>query len=267
MRRKKKIIVVGYPKSGNTWLTRLTAELMDCPVKGFLYERDNPEISIEGLDRISDYECYKSHHQYSELWRIDRNNAKIIYVVRDPRDIVLSGTNFFYNLELVKIPKIRIKYFGIGIQIINEYFKRWIGSGLMKKRMINAVLNGDERVHHWCRISWKNHLSPYMKENSILVVKYEDLLSDPFKESKKILQFMGVKKKDKEIESAIKNQSFEIVKKKFLTNRQLNQARFLRKGLAQQWEKEFLASEKKVFLERLAPELKALGYNLHDVLK
>ena len=37
----KKIIIVGYPKSGNTWLTRLTADLVGCPVEGFLY---NPNI-------------------------------------------------------------------------------------------------------------------------------------------------------------------------------------------------------------------------------
>ncbi len=67
MDEKKKVIIVGYPKSGNTWITRLTAELLNCPVKGFLYEKDNNEIAIEGLNRTSIYECYKSHHQYNEL--------------------------------------------------------------------------------------------------------------------------------------------------------------------------------------------------------
>ena len=30
------VYVVGYPKSGCTWLTRLVAELLGCPVSGFL---------------------------------------------------------------------------------------------------------------------------------------------------------------------------------------------------------------------------------------
>ena len=32
---KRRMLVVGYPKSGNTWLTRLAAELLGAPVKDF----------------------------------------------------------------------------------------------------------------------------------------------------------------------------------------------------------------------------------------
>lgn len=32
----ERIIIVGYPKSGNTWLTRLVAQICNSPVAGFL---------------------------------------------------------------------------------------------------------------------------------------------------------------------------------------------------------------------------------------
>ena len=86
----KKIIIAGYPKSGNTWLSRLTANLVGCPVEGFLYNPNNVEIAIEGTERVSDYRVYKSHHQLSELTKEDIQNSKIIYVVRDPRDVLCS---------------------------------------------------------------------------------------------------------------------------------------------------------------------------------
>ena len=57
--KKKKVVVVGYPKSGCTWLVRLVAELIQCPVTGFWGEPDNPEIAIEGTERKSDFEFSK----------------------------------------------------------------------------------------------------------------------------------------------------------------------------------------------------------------
>lgn len=32
----KRIIVTGYPKSGNEWVSRLIAAVVGCPVSGFL---------------------------------------------------------------------------------------------------------------------------------------------------------------------------------------------------------------------------------------
>jgi len=54
---EKRILVVGYPKSGNTWLTKLVAALVDCPSKGYLEQDERIEISQEGLNRNSNYEC------------------------------------------------------------------------------------------------------------------------------------------------------------------------------------------------------------------
>lgn len=88
------IIIVGYPNSGNTWVTRLVAELVGCPVVGFLGS-DHNEIAIEGLQRKLPFQCFKSHHQLHELRDIKTNTKIIIYVVREPRDICISGSKYF----------------------------------------------------------------------------------------------------------------------------------------------------------------------------
>ncbi len=69
------IIVAGYPKSGNTWVTRLVAELVGCPVVGFL-NSNHDEIAREGLNRKSDYQCFKSHHQLKEIRTIQNNTNR-----------------------------------------------------------------------------------------------------------------------------------------------------------------------------------------------
>src|SRR6185436_11037023 len=84
---KRRVLVVGYPKSGNTWLTRLTAELLGAPVKGFWKEPHNDDVAIEGQGRLSDIEVFKGHHSYGAMRR-DFSLADVVYVVRD---VAISG--------------------------------------------------------------------------------------------------------------------------------------------------------------------------------
>jgi len=58
---KRRILICGYPKSGNTWLTRLVAELVGCPVSG-LWMCTKNTTDNKGQTRISEYECFKAHH-------------------------------------------------------------------------------------------------------------------------------------------------------------------------------------------------------------
>ena len=258
----KKIIIVGYPKSGNTWLTRLTAELVQCPVKGFLYDPANPELAIEGLDRKSKFECYKSHHQHHELSKDDHNSSKIIYIIRDPRDVAISGWNHFYRFKYFR----RLKNSGGLLQFlylfINHFEKKYIGMKNMKQKMNKAVLHGNSDIHYWCRISWKAHLQPYLKDSNILKLKYEDVLSHPAQESQKILEFLGLKRDELFIESAIKNQSFTKRKEEFKNLKKKGQVKFLRKGKSEQWRTRFSEKDNTIFVYELHKELKFLGYPL-----
>lgn len=261
----EKIIITGYPKSGNTWLSRLTANLVDCPVEGFLYNPNNVEIAIEGTERVSDYRVYKSHHQLSELTKEDIQNAKIIYVVRDPRDVSISGRNYFdfgkplfgnvkwYDWSLKNFfPKL-LSIIKTKINII--YLRK-------RERMNNAVLYGDNNVQHWCRISWKTHLKPYFDDENVLKVKYESLLSDPLTESKRILNFIGIEKDEAKINEDIYNQSFEKKKNKFKEEKQLGKANFMRKGENEQWKTLFSRKENFSFVKELKKELIDLGYDI-----
>lgn len=259
---KKKIIITGYPKSGNTWITRLIAELVGCPVVGFWNSSHN-EIAIEGQNRISDYECYKSHHTYDELIRIGSPFFKIIYVVRDPRDIVFSGLNYFYNIN----PPFNLNSGFASIssikKSINLFYRAYIGKSKMKKKMIEAVLYGNSEVHYWCRNSWEFHVNQFIENPNILIVKYEDCLLDTKVESRRILQYLEIDQSDAYIDKAIYNQSFNVVKKKFFQKGLKNQINFMRSGKSSYWTKKLTSNEKLKFKKELSIIGSKLDYDFN----
>ncbi|WP_337014688.1 sulfotransferase [Leclercia sp. AS011] len=86
-------------------------------------------------------------------------NARIISVRRDPRDIAIS--NYFTDYAA--------KHGGMGF----AYDLQWIGEQLADHNLM---------MHHW------NQLFP----GDILEVRYEDVVSDPEREARRMLDYVGV---------------------------------------------------------------------------
>ena len=254
----QKIIICGYPKSGNTWLTRLTAELANCPVKGFLYS-DHTEIAEEGKERLSQFECYKSHHQWHEIKQDDLTNSKIIYIVRDPRDIVLSGSSYFQR-NFWKLDLTRSKPIILLQKSINKLYRIFIGNKKWENEMIKAILDGNAYVHNWCRISWKTHLTPFLNSDKVLLLKYEDLLATPYTEAEKIIHYLDIKMSPEQLKIGVDKQSFKSLKEKYKKEGDKNNNKFLRKGTSQQWKTKFNSKTKELFIESINQELVQLNY-------
>lgn len=233
MPNKKNIIIVGYPKSGTTWLSKLVAELINCPLKGNWGFSNINDGFTEGDHRISNYNCYKSHHSFNQISKVEEKEIhKIIYIIRDPRDVVISGLHFFnFSSKFNKI-------------IPNQY---------KKKKMINAILNGDKKINDWLSLSWEKHVSSYFDKN-ILFLKYEDLLDSPLTECKKIFNYIdNIEISKKEVLQSIKKQSFNTIKAK-------KEVHNLRIGSKQYWKKEFTKNEKILFINSLKTILHKFEY-------
>ena len=159
--------LVSYPKSGNTWTRFLVANLV--------YPTKNPDFSnINEL--IPDPEALtKRHlkvlprprilksHQY-----FDPRYERVIYIVRDPRDVVLSEYHF------------QIKRSVIGEDFpLAEFVTRFLTNQLGQ-----PYGNWYENVGSWC-FTRRNH-------PGFLLVRYEELQSQPVPEMAKIAKFLGV---------------------------------------------------------------------------
>lgn len=86
---KECIWVVGSPRSGNNWLVRLVAEALDSPATGMPNQK--APTSQEGLDRPGDYRVIHEHIPY----RTRGMENKVIYVYRDPRDVMTSAMHYW----------------------------------------------------------------------------------------------------------------------------------------------------------------------------
>jgi hypothetical protein len=255
----KKIVVVGYPKSGCTWATRLVAELVGCPVAGF-WQSDKKEIAVEGEHRVSDFRCYKSHHQLGELGLQPNDpDAWLIYILRDPRDIAISAANYF---QFDRFPRLAALFHGVrrGEKLYRHtLYPLLVSQNYRLERMTEALLHGSAEVHNWCRVSWSEHWRPYERAG-VPIIRYEDLLVTPEEQSARILRHLRIECSPAAIAAAVENQSFERKKEALLHSGETGRAKFLRVGKSGQWREKLPQDLQARFAKELGDELAAWHY-------
>jgi sulfotransferase family protein len=180
--------LVSFPRSGNTWTRFLVCNLInpDDPV-GFaqLESRipeiyDTPDRHLRAFPRpriIKSHECF------------DPRYKKIIYIVRDPRDVFLS----YYEFQL-------------------------------KRRVISDECSMEQFLPYFMESkfepntgSWRDHVVSWIAtrsgQKSFLLLRYEEMLADPHKESTKIASFLGLDSSPERIARAVALSSADRMRK------------------------------------------------------
>lgn len=166
LRKHKDVVVVSFPKTGRTWLK----VILDKLGLYFLYTHDE----TPNASRVS-------YRELSKDKSVFRNN-KVIFLVRDPRDAVVS--NYFQAKN-------------------REYCYKGTLSDFIRDEK-----HGIEKILHFY-----NNWYEQKQVKNILILTYEDLRKNTKKEIKRILGFIGDKKSDNKIENAISFASFDNMKK------------------------------------------------------
>lgn len=179
------VFFVSYPKSGNTWVRFLIANLV--------YPEKNPDfsnidallpdpegMSKRNLEQVPRPRILKSHLAFQPRFR------NVIYVVRDPRDVVLSSYHF-------------------------DIKRRAIPEGYSLQEFVARFLAGDLNEHNPRYGTWRENVASWFyarrDDPRFLLVRYESLQSRSLEEVRRIAEFLGIQADTERLGRAIEQSS------------------------------------------------------------
>lgn len=175
--------VVSYPRSGNTWTRFLIANLVhaDKEVSFTNIEKLIPDTSSQSnraLKATPRPRIIKTHEYF------DHRYPRIIYIVRDPRDVVLS----YYDFQR--------KY----MQIDDDY---------SLEKYVNDFVTGKLISIGWG--TWGENVASWMytrgKRPNFLLLRYEDMIRDTAFELARVAKFLGIDPAPARLRHAIEQSS------------------------------------------------------------
>lgn len=160
------VFLTSYPRSGNTWTRFLVGNLVHQQeaVTFLNVERLVPDMykhSDRTLRNLQRPRILKSHECFDPRYK------RIIYIVRDPRDVAVSN----YHWEMKQRSMVEA-------YPIEKFVPRWM----------DAV--------YWGRLgSWSDHVTSWLStrgdHSGFLLLRYEDLLADAKPELAKVARLFG----------------------------------------------------------------------------
>lgn len=237
------LFLVSYPKSGNTWLRFLlgnllwrdqevTFETIESLVPD-IYRRSNRELLVQPRPRV-----LKSHEP------LDSRYPKVVYVVRDPRSVVVSYAR--YKARMGVLP-----------------------DDASYDRAARRVFENGEPVG-----TWQDHVEGWRAWSTdhpdrCLFIRYEDLLRRGLAELGRLAEFVAVDVDNERLEAALGASSLDAMKKleKRAGTAWSDAARsakpeipFVRGGKLAEWKAELPDSTLEMVESRCSSAMKAFGY-------
>lgn len=243
------IYIISYPKSGSTWLKRLVSEILDSPA-GHISQEIGFEQMDEGLERKGNYKILHSHYSKIDKPKTIDKNSKIIYIVRDFRDVVVSA--FFHHYRIDENLVLLNKYCDYSyIIFIKRLFWRKIVFNLEIAKLTKywgSIASGRTSLDFLIKIltfrwlkglkgsgvgRWDKHVLYWSKySGNVAVIQYEDLLKKPLDTIIYSMKKINIPYDEDVLIKAIQNQLFEKKKKEFLNLRLNKENIFMRKGIS-----------------------------------
>ncbi|MFQ5508304.1 MAG: sulfotransferase domain-containing protein [Leptospirillia bacterium] len=184
--------IASYPKSGNTWVRFLLYNYLYGEVTDSesVHQRI-PSVHGEGKDKLTDPGdgplLSKTHFMLSPKHPYVDKTAGFIYILRNPKDVLLSNLNF-YKISSEE-------------DISDEAYAR---------DFINVM-----GVRHWRKMgmgSWVEHISSWLSATVSVphvMLRYEEMKAAPEENLERIIRFLGKPVDAGRIADAVTRSSFD----------------------------------------------------------
>jgi len=179
--------LVSFPKSGNTWTRFLIANLLypEQDVNFGTIDRLVPEseqLTRNQLKQVPRPRIMKSHEYFDTRFR------KVIYIVRDPRDVVVSQFHFYRK-------------------------RRRIADDYPIEKFVTRFVAGDTSDYG----SWGDNVASWLvaRQNSkdFLLLRYEDMMAQTVAELTRVAAFLGRDTTPERIAKAVERSSADEMRK------------------------------------------------------
>nr|XP_046158618.1 amine sulfotransferase-like isoform X2 [Oncorhynchus gorbuscha] len=257
--RDSDIFAVTYPKSGTIWmqqiLTLIEAKGDVTPNTEHLNAQRVPWIELIGSEKkfnaTPSPRLRVTHLQYKFMpLAIRQKRGKVIYVARNPKDVLVSYYHFHKYAAMLETPK-----------DFNDFFEKFM----------------EGKVFGNC---WFEHIKMWYanRDNmNFLYITYEEMIKDLRSMVERMCKFLGKDLTEEQMASVVEHSTFRTMKQNPQANYETvpdslldhNKGTFMRKGTIGDWKNHFTVAQSErfnsVFQEKMRDLPLSFTWDINDV--
>lgn len=230
--------IIGYPRSGNTWLRIILTNILvpDANSDPYIIQSTLPGVSFKQINRINQFPSPRLIHSHT-IYRRDIPTA--VYLIRDGRDVLVSYYHYLITRKGRAKDESFSQFFDLYCQGV--YGQQW------HENVETWFLTGIEKM-----------------KDKILVIHFEDLKKNTEDIVFDVANFLGIPASISDIQDAIEKSKIdrlrEIEKSQFGIDIIDPNISFYRSGKSGQWMDMFTPEIEQQFYEFSSYALQLGGY-------